>query len=70
MLAIGPSTIPWSRGNDHQHQGLFTTVDVTKDTILSSKKGILLNKDFWHYNDYKTSDMRVISIKKINNLTK
>ena len=44
MLAIGPSTVPYSRSNDNR--GLFTTVDVTKGTILCIKTGLFLNKDF------------------------
>ena len=59
MLAIGPSTVPYSRGNDNR--GLFTTVDVTKGTILCIKTGLLLNKDFWSFSDYNTSNIRVIS---------
>ena len=62
MLAIGPSTIGDSLG-------LFTTVDVAKGTILCLKKGILLDVSFWSYIDYNTSNIRVISMKKINTLT-
>ena len=62
MLAIGPSTIPYCRGNDNR--GLFTTLDVTrKGTILCIKKGINLNKLFWSFSDYSTSDIRIISSK-------
>ena len=62
MLAIGPSTVPYSRGNDNR--GLFTTLDVTrKGTILCIKKGINLNKLFWSFSDYSTSDIRIISSK-------
>ena len=64
MLAIGPSTVPYSRGNDNR--GLFTTVDVTKGTILCIKTGLLLNKDFWTFSDYSTSNIRVISMIKID----
>ena len=60
MLAIGPSTIPYCRGNDNR--GLFTTLDVTrKGTILCIKKGIILNESFWSFSDYSTRDIRIIS---------
>jgi hypothetical protein len=36
MLAIGPSNIPYSRGNDNRR--LFTTVDVTKKLQYYVKK--------------------------------
>ncbi len=64
MLAIGPSTVPYSRSNDNR--GLFTTVDVSKGTILCIKTGLLLNKDFWSFSDYSTSNNRVISTIKID----
>jgi hypothetical protein len=64
MLAIGPSTVPYSRSNDNR--GLFTTVDVTKGTILCIKTGVLLNKDFWSISDYNTSNIRVVSTIKID----
>jgi len=59
MLAIGPSTVPYSRRNDNR--GLFTTVDVTKGTIFCIKTGLLLNKDVWSFRDCNTSNIRVIS---------
>jgi len=66
LLAIGPSTISYCRGNDNRE--LFTTVDVTrKGTILCIKKGLLLNKDFRSFSDYNTSDIRVISSIDIRN---
>ena len=61
-LAIGPSTIPYCRGNDNR--GLFTTLDVTrKGTILCIIKGIILNESFWSFSDYNTSDIRIVSSK-------
>jgi len=66
MLAVGPSTIPWSGGNS---KGLFTTVDVAKDTILCIKKGLLLNDAFWSISEYKTSDIRLITMADMNKLT-
>jgi len=60
MLAIGPSTFPYCRGNDNR--GLFTTVDVTRKVkILCIKNGLLLNNNFWSFSDYNTSDIRVVS---------
>ena len=59
MLAIGPSLINLS-GEDSI--GLFTTVNVVKDTILCIKKGILLNVEFWSFVDYNKKDIRVITM--------
>ena len=53
MLAIGPSTAPWSRDNS---SGLFTTVDVADNTFLSRS-------------DYKTSHIRMITMTIINATT-
>ena len=64
MLAVGPSTLPWPRGDSN---GLFTTVDVEKDTILCIKKGLLLNNNFWYISEYNTSDMRQIKMANLDN---
>jgi len=44
MLAIGPSTIPWSAGD---FNGSFITVDVAENSILCIMEGLLLNDTSW-----------------------
>ena len=61
MLAVGPSFAPWPRGGT---TGLFTTIDVAENTIVCIKTGVLLNGDYWSLTDYKTSDIRMITMAK------